>query len=134
MQDDFNTPEVIAALFEAARRAGQEVSDRPETAREFATLRDTLEEVLDILGFDLTEGRVHTVELAGELGGKGSFTGHLTVGFTQEELPQEVLKMVAKREQARREKDWATADKLRDELHAEGWVVEDTSEGPILRR
>jgi cysteinyl-tRNA synthetase len=41
---------------------------------------------------------------------------------------------VATRETARREKNWTTADRLRDELYAEGWSVEDTSEGPILRR
>jgi cysteinyl-tRNA synthetase len=41
---------------------------------------------------------------------------------------------VATREKSRREKDWDTADRLREELHAEGWTVEDTSEGPILSR
>jgi cysteinyl-tRNA synthetase len=41
---------------------------------------------------------------------------------------------VAEREEARREKDWATADRLRDELHDEGWSVEDTPEGPIVSR
>ena len=44
------------------------------------------------------------------------------------------LKLAAARETERREKDWAVADRLRDELYAEGWSVEDTSEGPILRR
>jgi cysteinyl-tRNA synthetase len=41
---------------------------------------------------------------------------------------------VAARELARRGKDWPVADRLRDELGAEGWAVEDTSEGPILTR
>src|ERR671916_701895 len=40
MGDDLNTPEVIAALFEVAGRAGREVWDRPETAREFASLAE----------------------------------------------------------------------------------------------
>ena len=43
-----------------------------------------------------------------------------------------VFERVAGRETARREKDWATADRLRDELGADGWAVEDTPEGPIL--
>jgi len=46
----------------------------------------------------------------------------------------EVLNRVATRERARLEKDWATADRLRDELHSDGWAVEDTSEGPFLGR
>ena len=134
MRDDFNTPEAVAAVFEAASRAGQKIAKRPEAAREFAALRDTLEEILIVFGFDLAEGRIRTVELAGEIEGTGSFTGNLTVGFTQEELPQEVLKIAARREQARREKNWPLADRLRDELHAEGWAIEDTPEGPVLSR
>ena len=134
MSDDFNTPEAVAALFEATGRAGQEIATRPEAAREFAALGRALEEILTVFGFDLDEGRVRTVELAGEIGARASVTGHLTVGFTQDELPQDVVGIVARREQARRNKDWATADRLRDELSAEGWAIEDTPEGPILSR
>jgi cysteinyl-tRNA synthetase len=51
-----------------------------------------------------------------------------------EEPGAEVLYLVATRERARLEKDWLAADRLRDELQADGWAVEDTSEGPILSR
>jgi cysteinyl-tRNA synthetase len=51
-----------------------------------------------------------------------------------EDPGESVLRRVANREQARREKDWPLADRIRDELHAEGWAIEDTSEGPILTR
>src|SRR5215207_1429783 len=102
MSDDFNTPEAVAALFEATGRAGQEIATRPEAAREFAALGRALEDILTVFGFDLDEGRVRTVELAGEIGARASVTGHLTVGFTQDELPQEVVEIVARREQARR--------------------------------
>ena len=51
-----------------------------------------------------------------------------------EEPGQGVLRQVAERERARQEKNWGTADRLRDELHAEGWEIEDTPEGPILSR
>jgi cysteinyl-tRNA synthetase len=52
----------------------------------------------------------------------------------EEEPDEETLLRVAERENARREKEWATADRLRDELQAEGWAIEDTSEGPIVSR
>ena len=120
MRDDFNTPEAVAALFEVAGRAGQEIATRPEAAREFSALRDALEEVLTIFGFDLSE------ESASDVNG-------VRVRY-EEEPNEEILLRVAEREEARREKDWATADRLRDELHAGGWVVEDTPEGPILSR
>jgi cysteinyl-tRNA synthetase len=120
MQDDLNTPEAIAILFEAAGRAGREISDRPEFAGEFGSLAEAIEEVMTIFGFDLVQ------ELATEVEG-------VRVRYS-EEPGEEVLNRVAAREQARREKDWATADRLRDEIHADGWAVEDTSEGPILSR
>jgi cysteinyl-tRNA synthetase len=120
MQDDFNTPEAIAALFEVAGRAGREISTRPEAAGEFASLAETVEEVMTIFGFDLAQ------ELS---------TGVEGVNIRYSGDPgAEILNQVATREKSRREKDWDTADRLREELHAEGWTVEDTSEGPILSR
>ncbi|MBU0677400.1 MAG: cysteine--tRNA ligase [Verrucomicrobia bacterium] len=51
-----------------------------------------------------------------------------------DEADEETLRMVEMRQQARRNKDWGEADRLRDELAARGWVVKDTPEGPKLRR
>jgi cysteinyl-tRNA synthetase len=120
MQDDLNTPEAIAAVFEVAGRAGREISDHPEASREFSSLAEVLRDVLMVFGFDLTE------ELTAEVDG---------VRIRYEEEPgREILRRAAERERARREKDWASADQLRDELYAEGWAVEDTPEGPILSR
>jgi cysteinyl-tRNA synthetase len=120
MQDDLNTPEAIAAVFEVAGRAGQEISARPEAAGEFSSLADALREVLAIFGFDLAE------ELAADVDG-------VRVRYS-EEPGESVLRLVAARELARREKDWPVADRMRDELGTEGWAVEDTAEGPILTR
>jgi cysteinyl-tRNA synthetase len=120
MQDDLNTPEAIAAVFEVAGRAGREISDHPEASREFSSLAEVLRDVLMVFGFDLTE------ELTAEVDG---------VRIRYEEEPgREILRRAAERERARREKDWVSADRLRDELYAEGWAVEDTPEGPILSR
>ena len=120
MRDDLNTPEAMAALFEAAGRAGREISARPEAAREFGSLAEAIGEILTIFGFDLARGLSTEVE-------------GVRVRYS-EDPGEEILRRVAAREMARREKDWATADRLRDELYAEGWSAEDTSEGPILRR
>jgi len=120
MSDDFDTSGAIAAVFEAARRAGREVTERPEAASEFASLGDAMEEVLSIFGFELSE------EIAAEVDG---------VRIRYEGEPDgEVLGRVAEREQARRERNFSLADQLRDELGAGGWSVEDTPEGPILTR
>ncbi len=120
MRDDLNTPEAIAAVFDAASRAGQEISNRPEAGGEFSSLAEALREVLTIFGFDLAEDSAADVD---------------GVRIRYSEEPGEgVLRQVAERERARREKNWAVADRLRDELRDEGWEIEDTSEGPILNR
>ena len=120
MRDDFNTPEAVAAVFDVTGRAGQEISARTEAAGEFSSLAEALREVVTIFGFDLAE------ELATNVDG---------VRVRYSEAPEEgVLRRVADREKARRGKDWQLADRLRDELGAEGWAVEDTPEGPILSR
>jgi cysteinyl-tRNA synthetase len=120
MLDDLNTPEAIATLFEVAGRAGREISDYPEAASEFESLAEAIEEVMTIFGFDLAQ------ELATEVEGvRIRYSG---------EPGEEVLNRVAAREKARRDRDWDTGDRVRDELHADGWAVEDTSEGPILSR
>jgi cysteinyl-tRNA synthetase len=120
MQDDLNTPEAMAALFDVAGQAGREISARPEAAGEFGSLAEAMEEVMTIFGFDLAR------ELSTEVEG-------VRIRYS-EDPDEQVLKLAAARETERREKDWAVADRLRDELYAEGWSVEDTSEGPILRR
>ncbi len=120
MQEDLNTPEALAAIFEVAGRAGREISDHPEASREFSSLAEVMLDVLTVFGFDLKE------ELTADVGG---------VRIRYEEEPgREILRRAAERERARREKDWASADRLRDELYTEGWAVEDTPEGPVLSR
>src|ERR671932_2162734 len=120
MRDDLNTPEAIAAVFEVAGRAGQKISARPEAAGGFSSLADAVREVLTIFGFDLT------AESAADVDG-------VRVRYS-EEPGEGVLHQVVERERARQVRDWALADRIRDELHAKGWAIEDTSEGPILSR
>src|SRR5215210_4435324 len=124
MQDDLNTPEAIAAIFEVARRAAHEISIRPESVHGFASLAEAIEEVMNLFGFDLAE------EFASYMSG---------VQVWHEEAPNErpnesIVRRAVEREQARQAKDWATADRLRDELYVGGWLVADTPKGPFLTR
>src|ERR671916_2099207 len=105
MREDLNTPEVIATLFETANRAAREISDRPDAADEFASLAAAMREVMTVFGFDLAR------EMATEVGG-------VRIRYS-EEPGEQVLALAADREQARREKGWATAGRPRGEL-AEG--------------
>ena len=49
------------------------------------------------------------------------------------DVPAEVAALAAERDEARAAKDWARADAIRDELQADGWLVEDTPEGTLVR-
>jgi cysteinyl-tRNA synthetase len=133
MHDDFNTPEAVAALFEVTGRAGQEIAVRPDAAGEFGSLARTLREVLTIFGFDLRE---ELVEDAGGVHIRVEVTDTLSFGDAVSaemfKVPEETMEKVRLRDEARRKKDWTLADRLRDELHAEGWAIEDTPEGPIV--
>ena len=51
----------------------------------------------------------------------------------EEEIPAEIQAMAEKRQQARADKDWATADQMRDEIAAAGYEIEDAPEGPRIR-
>jgi cysteinyl-tRNA synthetase len=48
------------------------------------------------------------------------------------EIPSEVQWLVAERQKARQAKDWAASDRLRDEIQALGYIVQDTQEGPKI--
>jgi cysteinyl-tRNA synthetase len=115
MQDDLNTPEALATLFEVAGKAGREISTRPEAVGEFGSLAEAIEEVMTIFGFDLEE------EIEDEVDGI-RIRRSIDV-----DLDQDLGKKVARRTRARQERDWETADKLREELEAAGWGVEDNA-------
>jgi cysteinyl-tRNA synthetase len=91
-------------------------------------LKKTFEELLGgVLGFELSEDQmVYAPSILGE-----ERFGETTVLLGP---GPEVKEKVDRREQARQQKDWTTADQLRDELRAEGWSIEDTPEGPVLIR
>ncbi len=48
-------------------------------------------------------------------------------------IPEEILKLVEERQEARKAKDFARSDAIRDQLKADGWLVEDSSEGPVIK-
>lgn len=102
MDDDLNTADAIAALFDLARFINSSISaDSPSGSVE-ASL-SLLRELGNVLGI-LTK--------------------------TQEEtLSDEAKALIEKRKQARAEKNWALADSIRDELKAMGVEIEDTRQG-----
>lgn len=60
--------------------------------------------------------------------------GVLKVDEVSNEVPDEIIEIAEKRQQARKSKDFATSDQLRDELKARGWTVEDGPDGYRLKQ
>ncbi|MGK2929052.1 MAG: cysteine--tRNA ligase [Acidimicrobiales bacterium] len=66
------------------------------------------------------------LEIAGVLG--------IQLRSERTEVPGDVAAMANARDDARSAEDWAEADRIRDELTSQGWVVEDTADGTMVRR
>ncbi len=54
--------------------------------------------------------------------------------FEEEEVPKQITELAEKREKARKEKDFKLADKIREEITKKGYIIEDTKEGPRLKK
>lgn len=102
MEDDFNTADAIAAIFDLVKYANTTAT--AEGSREYAkALYDLLVKLTDVLG--------------------------LIVDKKEEILDDEIEALIAERQVARKEKNFARADEIRDELAAKGIVLLDTREG-----
>ncbi|MDQ5908260.1 MAG: cysteinyl-tRNA synthetase [Pseudomonadota bacterium] len=122
MDDDFNTPEALATLFELAREINRlRMTDEPAAATLGASLR-YLGGELGLLQTD-----PETFLQGGESVGTADSAGD-SCSATQIET------LIAERTAARQAKNWAEADRLRTLLLEAGIVLEDTAKGTIWRR
>ena len=103
MDDDLNTADAISAVFELVR----DINTSVVTVSPAAELVRTATEIFD--------------ELTGVLG--------LVYNRKTDSLDDEIEKMIEQRNEARKSKNWAEADRIRDELKAMGIVLEDTPHG-----
>ena len=129
MDDDFNTAGGLAAIFELVTAANRYLSEAADTIATAACLRaaDTIRELASVLGVNVVEAKselpAELVDLARERAGYA--------GSDPEEAAETLL---AARQEARKAKDWGTADAIRDGITALGLVVEDTAAGARLSR
>ena len=108
LADDFNTAQAMGALFNMVKELNQALSEH----RDPKLLDRGLERLLSclqVLGLDPERER-------------------------EQGVPAEIETMAKARDQARKEKNWAEADRLRDAIQQAGWVIEDTPQGAKLYR
>ena len=106
MEDDLNTVKAMALVFDWVREANAAVD--AGQVEEAARLVRLVREATGAVGLELEA--------------------------TTEEVDPAALDLATARDAARADKDWAAADRLRDELVSRGWTVEDTPQGTRLRR
>ncbi|MFP4500179.1 MAG: cysteine--tRNA ligase [Candidatus Hydrogenedentota bacterium] len=109
LDDDLNISGALAAVFELVRVLNKKIDDDAAGAagaKRVLALLDRLDGVTGLFGAPPEGG----------------------------DVPHEVLDKVNARQEARRAKDFARADALRDELAADGWILEDTPDGPRVKK
>jgi len=120
MDDDFNSPEAIAVLFEIAREINK---NRDTDTGKASILAGCLSRLGAILGLLQADPEAYLRELVAAGDGAAS-------GMSADEIED----LIARRIKARADKDWAEADRIRDELDAAGLILEDGAAGTSWRR
>ena len=126
MDDDFNTPEAMAVLFDLARDLNRAKSENmeDEAGRLAASLRN-LGNILGILQADPGEWFKTVIKaMRGDAIAQG-LTAKVSESFSEQTIDD----MIEKRLAARKAKDWAESDRIRDELKAQGIILEDRPDG-----
>jgi cysteinyl-tRNA synthetase len=108
MDDDFNTPLALAALYELVK-AINTARDNGATNEQLKPAQDMLRELTDVLGLRLAEKK----------------------GSSEQEA--QVNALIAERNEARKQKQWARSDEIRDQLKEMGVTIEDSKDGTTWR-
>lgn len=107
MEDDLNTADAISVIFEFVKYANSSLNEA--SSKELVSyVLDTMNKLCDILGIETTR--------------------------KQEMLDEEIEAMIEARKQARKDKNFARADEIRNELLEKGIILEDTREGVKWKR
>ncbi len=108
VNDDLNLPRAFAALFDLVRSANAAIAAaEPFSAAEALAAFRRMDEVLGVVFFEKA---------------------------AKEEVPAEIQALLDARAAARKERNWAESDRLRDEIAAAGWAVKDSKDGQTVTR
>ena len=109
VNDDLNTPKAFAALFELVRHANAQLQGGMTPAQAAAVI-DVFRKMDSVLGV--------------------VFFGRAA----KAEVPAEIQALLDRRAEARKVKNWAESDRLRDEIAAAGWLVKDSKDGQSVTK
>lgn len=108
MDDDLNTADAISVLFELVKDINTALAENKLSKESAQAAYDLLKELCDVLGIFKAE--------------------------KSDSLEAEIEKLIEERQQARKDKNFARADEIRDKLKADGIILEDTPQGVKWKR
>jgi cysteinyl-tRNA synthetase len=132
MSDDFNTPEAIKVLFDIAHEINRNRESDNNRANALAGCLVTLGGVLGLLQEDPEKRRQGKPKIIYATTAELEITPHKASISTLSE--EKIDEMIEKRSKAREDKNWAESDRIRDELDAQGIVLEDSGSKTSWRR
>lgn len=103
MDDDLNTADGIAAIFDLVKDINTKILDKDVSKNVCETAAKVFDELCGVLG--------------------------ILYNRKSNDIDSEIEELIEQRQQARANKDWATADKIRDDLKARGIILKDTPQG-----
>lgn len=103
MDDDLNTADGVAAVFDLVKDINTSILDKDVSKNVCETAAKIFDELCDVLG--------------------------LLYNRKSNDVDADIEALIEKRQEARANKDWATADAIRDELKAKGIILKDTPQG-----
>ncbi|RXA20474.1 cysteine--tRNA ligase [Methanosarcina sp. MSH10X1] len=106
LEDDFNTPKAITVFRELSRTANKYL-DSGKNRQVLEEFHSLYRQFSDALGLFAESGK--------------------------KKIPEDVMKLVKEREAARKKRDWAVSDTIREKIKSLGYIVQDTKEGPNLK-
>jgi len=109
MGDDFNTPKAIAVIFDLVNRGNSQISQNKLSQAEARNILEFLKEIDKVFNFIFWKK-------------------------PKEKIPGNILKLVKEREKYRQQKKWQKADEIRKKINDLGYQIEDTKEGPKIKK
>ena len=109
MDDDLNTADGITAIFELVRDLNTMSSDNSVSKQQLQAGADLFDELTDVLGIMYNRKK-------------------------NEEIPAEILELAEQRKNARKDKNFALADEIRDKITALGYSIKETRQGTEIKK
>jgi cysteinyl-tRNA synthetase len=129
MDDDFNTPEAVAVLFDLARDINRAKAEKKqENTQLLAAILRQLGSILGILQSDPDIWHKQGIVVEIHDAGRGADSVHVKK-MINEDGEDLIERLIRERLAARKAKNWAESDRIRDELKAQGIILEDRPDG-----